>query len=247
MVGVFDSGVGGLSVVKHLLREFNSDIIYLGDTARLPYGTKSRDTVVKYSVNNVSFLVSQGVDVIVVACNTASSFAIDDLRERFDMPIFDVVEPAARIASGYSSVCVIGTEATVKSASYKSKIMRFNPETKVVEKACPLFVPLVEEGWIDKRVTIEVAEEYLSSMKCEALILGCTHYPLLKEIISTVLPGVELIDSAVALVKELRRKGVDLKGSGKLTFYTTDSPEKFSRMGRLFLGESFNGVHLVDL
>ncbi|WP_232227890.1 glutamate racemase [Hippea sp. KM1] len=247
---MFDSGVGGLSVVKQLLGAFNSDIVYLGDTARLPYGTKSKDTVLKYSLQNAEFLSKFGVDAIVVACNTASSVAIDALRERFNLPVFGVIEPAARLAAGFKKVCVIGTTSTIQSNAYPKKIAKYSASCGVVQRPCPLFVPLVEEGWLDDEITYAVARRYLGDLNCEALILGCTHYPLLRGVIRDIMgDGVRLIDSGEALVEELKVRGLEglFKGSGRLICYTTDSEEKFARLGSMFLGKQFNGVKLVDL
>ncbi len=249
MIGVFDSGVGGLTVVKHILKRFNSDIIYLGDTARLPYGTKSSSTVLKYSIQSAEFLVSRGVDAIVVACNTASSIAINTLREKFSIPVFGVIEPAAKKASSFNKVCVIGTESTVSSGAYPKKIKKYKESVEIEQRACPLFVPLVESGWIDDEVTYLVAKKYLEGLKCDALILGCTHYPLLKGVISSIAGSVELIDSGEALVELLEDDDVGelFFGSGQLECYTTDSKDKFSELGKLFLSKHFNGVKLTDL
>ncbi len=247
MIGVFDSGVGGLSVVKHIIEKFNSDIVYLGDTARLPYGTKSKDTVAKYSLQSASFLAKKGVDAIVIACNTASSVAVDIVRSRFELPVFGVIEPAAKKASRFNRVCVIGTESTVESNAYPLKIKRFNKDVFVEQRACPLFVPLVEAGWIDDEITYLVAKRYLKNLQCDALILGCTHYPLLKNVIKRVAKDVELIDSGEALVEMVEDRKELFKGSGKLECFTTDSKDKFSQLGRLFLGKHFNSVKLTDL
>ncbi|WP_218915348.1 glutamate racemase [Hippea maritima] len=248
MIGVFDSGVGGLSVVKQLLKAFNSDIIYLGDTARLPYGTKSKETVLKYSIQNAEFLMRFNVDAIVVACNTASSVAIDVLKKKFNLPVFGVIEPAAKLAAKFEKVCVIGTTSTIQSNAYPKKIAKYNKGCRVTQRACPLFVPLVEEGWIYDDITYEVAKRYLYDLECDALILGCTHYPLLREIIQRVMGvGVSLIDSGEALVKGLKDFKDLFEGSGRLNCYTTDSEEKFAKLGSMFLGKQFNGVKLVDL
>jgi glutamate racemase len=247
MIGVFDSGVGGLTVVKHILKRFNSDIVYLGDTARLPYGTKSKETVTKYSIQSANFLTKKGVDAIVVACNTASSSAINQLRESFNIPVFGVIEPAAKKAANYNKICVIGTESTISSNAYVDKIKKYNPKATIEQRACPLFVPLVEAGWIDDEITYLVAKRYLNNLQCDALILGCTHYPLLKDVIKRAAGDVELIDSGEALSDMLEDYRETFEGEGKLEFYTTDSKEKFAELGRLFLGKQFNGVRLTDL
>lgn len=247
MIGVFDSGVGGLTVVKHILERFNSDIIYLGDTARLPYGTKSGNTVIKYSLQNAEFLYKKGVNAIVVACNTASSVAIDTLRDKFDIPIFGVIEPAAKKASHYNKICVIGTEATISSSAYLKNIKKYNKTASVEQRACPLFVPLVESGWTDNDITHLVAQKYLNGTNCDALILGCTHYPLLKGVIKSVVKDAEIIDSGEALSETLKDYKKIFSGNGVLQFYTTDSKEKFAQLGKMFLGHYFNSVQLTDL
>lgn len=247
MIGVFDSGVGGLSVVKHLMNRFNTDVIYLGDTARVPYGTKSKDTIVKYSIQNTEFLIDKDVDAVVVACNTASSFAIDELKEKYDIPIFGVVEPAAKRAAEFDNICVIGTESTISSNAYLKNIRKYNNNCKIEQRACPLFVPLVESGWIDNEITYMTAEKYLFDLNCDVLILGCTHYPLLKDVIHRVAPKTRLIDSGEALSESLDKYDSSFQGSGRLECYTTDSKEKFAELGKMFLGKKFNGVKLVDL
>ncbi len=246
MIGVFDSGVGGLSVVRHLLERFNADIIYLGDTARLPYGTKSAQTVVKYSLQNAEFLAEKGVDAIVVACNTASSVALDALKQAFDLPVFGVIEPAAKKAAEYGNVCVIGTESTISSNAYKKAIKKININTHVTQLACPLFVPLVESGWIDNEITYQVAQRYIGHVQCDAMILGCTHYPLLKRVLKSIKPVV-MIDSGEALAEALQSHKDLFAGSGRLECYTTDAHRKFAEMGRIFLGSAFNGVKHIDL
>ncbi len=245
MIGVFDSGVGGLTVIKPLIEKFNSDIIYLGDTARVPYGNKSKQTIIKYSIENTRFLLKKNVDFIIVACNTASSLAIDDLRLKFNVPIFGVVESTSKIAAKYKKIAVIGTRATIESNAYEKNIKRFNPHAQVIQKACPLFVPLIEEGMINDEITYMVAKRYLKDLNAEALVLGCTHYPLIKEVIRSILPNIEIIDSGSSLINTIDNDL--LKGSGKLEFYATDSPHTFSKIGKLFLGEDFNGVKLVNL
>jgi len=247
VIGVFDSGVGGLTVVRQLLKYFNSDIVYLGDTARLPYGIKSKDTVVKYSIQNAKFLENKNIDALVVACNTASSSAIEILKEELSIPVFGVIEPAAKKASKHKNICVLGTESTISSNAYVKKIRKYNNSCKIKQIACPLFVPLVESGWVDNEITYMVAKKYLSGDNSDVVILGCTHYPLLKGVIQDVLPNAELVDSGEALVESLSKYGELFSGRGVLECYTTDSKEKFSELGKLFLGKSFNGVKLTDL
>ncbi|WP_291490116.1 glutamate racemase [Desulfurella sp.] len=245
MIGIFDSGVGGLTVIKPLIKYFKSDIIYLGDTARVPYGNKSKETVIKYSIENTKFLLSKGVDFIIVACNTASSLAIDTLRSIFNVPIYGVVESTAKVACQFDSIAVIGTKATIESNAYEKTIKMFNQNASVQQKACPLFVPLIEEGLIDDDITKLVAKRYLNGIQAQALVLGCTHYPLIKHIIKEIVPNAQIIDSGTSIINTIDKNM--LKGSGKIEFYATDSPENFSKIGKLFLGENFNGVKLVDL
>lgn len=245
MIGVFDSGVGGLTVIKPLIEHFKSDIIYLGDTARVPYGNKSRETIIKYSIENTRFLLKKGVDFVIVACNTASSLAIEALRNTFNVPIFGVVESTAKVASNFSSIAVIGTKATIESNAYEKTIKMFNRNAQIEQRACPLFVPLIEEGLINDEITKIVAKRYLSGINAQTLVLGCTHYPLIKHVIQDILPNTNIIDSGTSLIHTIDKSM--FKGSGKVEFYATDSPENFSKIGKFFLGKDFNSVKLVDL
>src|SRR5471030_1874556 len=203
-IGVFDSGLGGLTVVKELIHHLpNERIVYFGDTARVPYGTKSAETVIRYSREIVRVLLKYKVKMVVVACNTASSLALDVLKKEFTVPILGVIEPGAKKASEVTrnkKVGIIATSSTVKSGKYAKKIVQLNKNIVVISKACPLFVPLVEEGWFDHTVTYQVAQQYLGDMKknkIDTLILGCTHYPLLKGVLHNVMgPKVQLVDSA---------------------------------------------------
>ncbi len=239
-VGVFDSGVGGLTVLKAIRERFpNTDLVYLGDTARVPYGTRSSETVIRYSLECAGFLTEKGIDVLVVACNTASSYAIDVLRSRFPVPLVGVVDPgvkeAARVSKG--KVGVIGTQATVKSGTYQ-RILR-SMGFEVVAKACPLFVPLVEEGLVEGEITDRVVEMYLSDLKeagVDTLILGCTHYPLLRRSIERFMEGVYIVDSSEAVAKDLDSFVVD-SGSGTTELYFTDRYQNLDRMVELIMGE----------
>ncbi|OGW44298.1 MAG: glutamate racemase, partial [Nitrospirae bacterium RBG_16_43_11] len=193
-IGVFDSGIGGLTVLKEIITVLpNEDTLYLGDTARLPYGTKSEETVVKYSIENTRFLLKYNIKLLVVACNTASAVSLSELRKQFSIPIIGVVEAGARAASRATKngkVGIIGTETTVSSGAYTKAIREINADIETFGQSCPLFVPLVEEGWIDDDVTLAVAERYLGGFKnkgIDTLVLGCTHYPLLKGIIQKVM------------------------------------------------------------
>jgi len=255
-IGVFDSGLGGLTVVKELIHHLpNERIIYFGDTARVPYGTKSADTIIRYSREIVKALLEEKVKMIVVACNTASSLALEVLKKEFDLPILGVIEPGARKAVAVTRnqrIGIIATSSTIKSGKYAQKIVQLNNAIKVEAQACPLFVPLVEEGWFDHSVTFQVAEQYLVNMKkkkVDTLILGCTHYPLLKNVLHNVMgPRVQLVDSAqeVALqVKDELAKNHLLRTRlkpGQHTFIVTDEPLQFQRLALRFLGGGVKNV-----
>lgn len=257
-IGVFDSGIGGLTVVQ-AIRDLlpREDLVYLGDTARTPYGTKSADTVRRYAFEGADFLVEKGVKAVVVACNTVSSVALEALVERCDVPVVGVVEPAVEEALRLSRkrrVGVIATEATIASGAYTRALQARDPEVAVYSRACPLFVPLVEEGWVDNDVARRTAEVYLASLKrsgIDALILGCTHYPLLRRLIAAVLGrGVKLVDSsptARALQAELRRAKLERRrGRGATSFFVTDAPHRFVRVGGRFLGGEVDSAVRIE-
>ncbi|MFA9498011.1 MAG: glutamate racemase, partial [Deltaproteobacteria bacterium] len=212
MIGIFDSGIGGLTVVKSLMEKLPGyNMIYFGDTARTPYGSKSPETVVRYALENTDFLLKQGAKLIVMACNTASSVAADRVAENYDIPIFEVVTPATEQAvkiSNTLTIGVIGTRATVKSGIYEHKIMALKPDAKVYSAACPLLVPLVEEGWMKKPETVMIIKKYLHPLKVrqiDTLILGCTHYPLLKDKIQRKIgKRVHIIDSSIAIAENVK-------------------------------------------
>ena len=239
-VGVFDSGVGGLTVLRAIRDRFrNLDLVYLGDTARVPYGNKSRETVVRYSLECAEFLISKGVEVLVVACNTASSQAIEALRDNLDVPVLGVVEPGVRKAleSTKGRVGVIGTQATIKSGAYQRLLEGSGVE--VFSKACPLFVPLVEEGLLEGEIPEKVVAMYLQEFRdkgIDTLILGCTHYPLLKKLIQDFLPGVKVVDSSEAVAVELESV-VRNEGSGKTELYFTDRSQNLNRLLEIILGK----------
>lgn len=261
-IGVFDSGFGGLTVVSEIFKQLpDEEIVYFGDTAHLPYGTKSRDTITRFSLRIMDFLKKQGVKVIVVACNSASSHAIDALRGRAVIPVVDVINPGARAAlrlTKNKKVGIIGTTATIRSKSYEKAISKLDSEIKIFTKSCPLFAPLVEEGWIDKQVTLLIAKEYLGPLKDEkvdTLVLGCTHYPLLKKIITRVMGvNVKLVDSAEETAVEVRRvlneKNLLRKGGGetvKHKYFVSDDPEKFVSLGRNFIEKEIRNIEKVEL
>jgi glutamate racemase len=260
-IGVFDSGIGGLTVVKRLSSTLpNESIVYFGDTARVPYGSKSNSTVIEYSTQNTKFLLQKNIKALVVACNTASSIAIPDLKKMFDIPIIGMIEPGSMMAlekSKSNKIGVIGTRATVGNLAYSKEIKKLNGAAQVIEKPCPLFVPLAEEGWIKHQATFEIAEEYLKELReigIDTLVLGCTHYPILSEVIQQVVgKNVELIDSGVASSEVIKTKLEklnllsDLNNPGVQEFYVSDIPTKFKEVAELFLGREIDHVHKVDL
>lgn len=242
-VGVFDSGVGGLTVAREIMRNLPSEkIVYFGDTARVPYGSKSKETIIRYSRQIIRFLQEQQVKAIVVACNTASAFALDAVRDELDIPIIGVIEPGARVAAEETKnkrVGIIGTIGTVDSGIHADYLKRFDQEVTVIAKACPLFVPLVEEGWLHDPVTLEVAGRYLKEFKdkrVDTLILGCTHYPLLRSTIHEVMgEDVRLVnpayETALELLRLLKEKDLLSTGTGQeefpYRFYVSDLADKF--------------------
>lgn len=257
-IGVFDSGVGGLTVVKELTRLLPQEsIVYFGDTARVPYGIKSPQTVTKFSLENILFLLNKNVKFIVVACNTASSLALPAIRRFIKIPIIGVISPGVREALAVTKnkkIGVIATRSTIKSKSYMNEIKSLDSKIKVLSIACPLFVPLAEEGWIDSQVTEQVAKTYLWPLKqygIDTLILGCTHYPLLKNIISKVLgKEIKLIDSAKQVALEVKQM-LNLEGiSSNLKrpnyqFYVSDEPTLFKEWAQRFLGRSIKNIRKV--
>ena len=256
-IGVFDSGLGGLTVVKELNHHLpNEKVVYFGDTARVPYGTKSAETIIRYSREIVKTLLKHKVKMVVVACNTASSLALDVLKKEFSVPMMGVIGPGAKKAAATTQsrkVGIIATSSTIKSGRYAQELKRIDGRIEVFSQPCPLFVPLVEEGWYGHPVTYQVAQQYLVGMqrdKVDTLILGCTHYPLLKEVLHNVMgPQVQLIDSAqeVALqVKDVLTKQKLLRtrlGPGQHLFIVSDEPTQFKRLALQFLG---GGVKHVE-
>jgi glutamate racemase len=263
-IGVFDSGFGGLTVLRELLPLVpGAEFLYLGDTARLPYGSKSRATIVRYALSSTRFLLDQGADFLVIACNTASALALEEIRASTQMPVLGVIETGANEARNSSKtrdILVIGTDATISSHAYAAACRERG--LRALEKACPLLVPLVEEGWVDHPVTREVVRIYLTELLEQAqeaelnpdtLVLGCTHYPLLRPMMeAAVSPAMRVIDSAQATASQAARlMGVHSVLSGaagcKCRFFATDSVAKFRRLGARFLGSAMNEVELVDL
>jgi len=263
-IGVFDSGFGGLTVLKALLEVVaEAHYLYFGDTARLPYGSKSAETVARYACEAASFLEQQGAELLVIACNTATALALEQIRSAASVKVLGVIEPGAQRARAESrtgKVVVIGTDATVSSHAYKKALAVLKIEA--LEKACPLLVPLVEEGWVDHPVTEQVAKIYLDEAfrdgfhDADVLLLGCTHYPLLKPLLHRVIPkNVTLVDSADSIAAAVKlhlqenSAGHEQTESdpSSLKFFVTDSVEKFRRLGKQFLGREIHDITHVDL
>lgn len=267
-IGVFDSGFGGLTVLRALLEQIpQANYAFIGDTARLPYGSKSRRTIARYAVESAQFLVKeQGAEFLVIACNTASALALDAIQDAVTVPVLGVINPGARAArkrSQSGDVVVIATDATVQSHAYAAACTAHG--LRAFEKACPLLVPLVEEGWVDHPVTAEVVRIYLDEamqhsgkegLKPDALVLGCTHYPLVRDLLAKAVPdGMQIIDSPGAVADEMIRQlryslnGESGEASGPTTLkcFATDSVDKFERLGSRFLGRPTGKVELVDL
>ncbi len=250
-IGIFDSGIGGLTVYRQIATLLPAEnLIYLGDTARCPYGTKSHDVVTRYACENSDFLTERNIKMLVVACNTASAVALDALRERYhSLPVIGVIQPGASAAvrlSRKKKIGVVGTEATIASGAYTKALRALDPSLEVYTRACPLFVPLVEEGWVENDVAHSTVATYLRSLEqsgIDTLILGCTHYPLLKKTIATFLGGqVRLIDSAEETAKIVNATLADNRrpqsnGPGRGSFFVTDSPDRFIKVGVRFLGD----------
>jgi glutamate racemase len=257
-IGIFDSGIGGLTVLAALQRRLPGErYLYLGDTARLPYGTKSAETVVRYALRAADFLAAHSIKMLVVACNTASAAALPALEEAMTIPVVGVVAPGARAAVAGTSgrVGIIGTESTIASGAYLRAVHALRSGVEVVARACPLFVPLAEEGWWDHPVTDEVARLYLEPFtggRVDTLILGCTHYPLLRGAIARAVgTGVQLVDSAEAVAGEvaeaLSRGALDAAAAGGLRLLVTDAAARITRIARLILPEVAINLELVDL
>jgi glutamate racemase len=258
-IGVFDSGIGGLTVLKALTDALaGEDFIYLGDTARLPYGTKSNEVIIRYSKENTEFLLAKGIKMLVVACNTSSAVALDAIASDTMVPVIGVIVPGARAAvkaSRNGKIGVIGTEATIASGAYTRAIQRLGAKSEIYTRACPLLVPLAEEGWIDNEVAERTVEHYLESLKqsgIDTLLLGCTHYPLLRSMFARVLgAGVKIVDSASATAMEVRDRLRTLRlakrgGDGSQSFFVTETPDRFVRVGRRFLGPQVESAVRIE-
>lgn len=262
-IGVFDSGIGGLTVYKALKQRLPDEkVIYMGDTARLPYGTKSAESIIRFSEENARFLMTKDIKIIVVACNSASSHALPHLQDTIDkIPVLGVIEPGAEAAvmASRSKIGVIGTSATISSGAYERAIRDRKPNAVIHTQDCPLFVPLVEEGWrwLNHSVALETTKEYLLPLKeygIDTLLLGCTHYPVLIPVIAKVMGDtVRLIDSAETTAEKvasiLKSLGWLSRSNGQKTdeFFVTDFPDRFRRVGEIFLGRKIEGVTRVDI
>ena len=260
-IGVFDSGVGGLTVAREIMRQIpNERIVYFGDTARVPYGSKSKDNIIKFSRQIIRFLQTENVKAIVIACNTASALALDEMQQEFDLPILGVVKPGAKVAvetTANKRIGLIGTEANIRSGVYTRYIKSLDDEAKVFEKACPLFVPLVEEGWLHDDITLQVASRYLEELKekdIDTLIMGCTHYPLIRSTIRKVMGDkVNLVnpayETAIELKNLLERDNLANKcdvdsPSSMYRFYVSDAEEKFKLFANSILPVSYTHLTL---
>ena len=263
-IGVFDSGVGGLTVAREIMRQIPQErIVYFGDTARVPYGSKSTDTLIRYTRQIIRFLKTRGVKAIVVACNTASAVALEAIRDELDIPIIGVVRPGARVAAQATKnkkIGIIGTEATVNSGMYVKLIRDFLPDAEVIGKACPLFVPLVEEGWTKDPVTEEVARRYLADLQqseIDSLILGCTHYPLLRHMVGEIMGDqVTLVNPAYETALELKalleREGIANDGENKnfenpYEFFVSDLADKFKTFANSILPCDVTSIKKINI
>jgi glutamate racemase len=257
-IGIFDSGVGGLTVVKEIIAQLSGeDIVYLGDTARVPYGTKAASTITRFCIENTEFLLRFDVKLVIVACITASSVSLPYLRKKFNLPFAGVIQPGAkeavRITKNYS-IGVIATPATIDSGAYQRQIREINSEISVYARSCPLFVPLAEEGWVSNEITSLIAKRYLQDLKqrqVDTLILGCTHYPLLSKIIAEVMgKGVNIVNSGFEVAKEVKKTlgEKDLlsnKNNAKIRFFVTDNVKRFKEIGERFLGRKLGRVEEI--
>lgn len=269
-IGVFDSGMGGLTVLAELVRALPGEsFVYLGDTARVPYGSRSARTVQRYSLEVADFLLARGIKLLVIACNTATAHAEALLKERMPVPVLGVIQPGVRAGlqrTRNKRLGVIGTRATIRSGSYEQALRELAPEAQVFSRACPLFVPLVEEGWLDKRITALTVEEYLAELvreEIDSVILGCTHYPLLKTTINEVFPNLELIDSSIEIARAVkeeltarkllrdpgaaRNDGGESTAPGGVQIFLTDVTDQMQRLEQLFYGMRFDSVEEIEL
>lgn len=259
-IGIFDSGLGGLTVVREIVKQLpQENIIYFGDTARVPYGTKSAETVTRFALQNARFLGHFNIKVLVVACHTASALSLTALRANFAFPVVGVIRPgcSSALKQSVNRIGVIGTEATISSRAYQKMLIEMNGNVEVIGQSCPLLVPLVEEGWLTNEITRLIILEYLNVFRkktIDTLILGCTHYPLLKPILQKELGSkVSLIDTAEATTVEVKtvleqKELISLqKTNGKQRFFVSDMPQKFSKVASMFFGKKIGEVKRIDI
>jgi len=258
-IGIFDSGCGGLTVVKEIIKTLpHEKIIYFGDTARVPYGNKSKKTVTKFSIDNTEFLLKFSVKIIVIACNTSCSLSINALKRKYDTPIIGVISSAVKKAyalSGNKRIGVIGTRSTILSKIYEKRLKSIDKKVKVYSESCPLFVPLVEENWVNEKITRDIARKYLAPLKrgnIDTLILGCTHYPLLVKTIQKIMgKKIKLVNSAKEVARDVKKILQDKRalresrGKTDYVFYVSDEPERFKKLAVLFLGRKIKHVREV--
>ncbi len=253
-IGIFDSGAGGLTVLKALRASFHGiQFYYLGDTARLPYGTKSGETIIRYTIQNTRFLLSKKIDLLIVACNTASAYALEELQQFVNIPVIGVIEPGADRAVSCSAsrrIGVIGTRATIGSGSYQKRILARDPGAFVAARPAPLLVPLVEEGVVNGPIAESVIRMYLDPLQKESidtLVLGCTHYPALADTIGSLYPEWTLVDSATPIRDTIEREWTLDPDGGRVEIYVTDYPENFALLSQRFLEGEFDRIEHIDL
>ena len=257
-IGVFDSGLGGLTVLKYLLRAFpHQDFIYLGDLANLPYGNKSKDKIIHYSIQCAKFLESKKVQGIIIACNTASSYALQEIKQKVSVPIFDVISPCVKkIANSKSkNIAILGTEKTIESRIYCQSINAINSKIKIYNKACPLFVPIIEEGLENSSISMDIIDYYLQNIrekKIEKIILGCTHYPILLESLNHYFNNnVEILHSGPIMAESLsflfQPKSLSISNKRIVLYYVTDLPARFKKYGNKFLDETIQTAQLIEI
>jgi glutamate racemase len=257
-IGMFDSGIGGLTVLKEVKKLLPSEhILYLGDSARLPYGNKSPQTIIKYALESAIFLLTQGIKVLVIACNTSSALAMDILKRKLPIPVLGVIYPAALEAVQYTKtkkIGVIGTKATINSLAYRKAIKKLDPEVEVIAKPCPLFVPIVEEGLENDKVALLMAEKYLNDFHhsgIDTLVMGCTHYPVLEHVINNIMGnGITIVNTGKETAKEVKhtletKAIINNAGKGGCEYFVTDSPDTFKEIGSRFLGEEITHIKFL--
>ncbi len=253
-IGIFDSGAGGLTVLKELRKHIKGvNFYYLGDTARLPYGSKSSETIIQYTKQNVNFLLSKKIDLLIIACNTASAYSYEYLKSYVSIPVLDVINPGSKKAVSITKnkkIGIIGTRATVNSKAYQNTIATIDSSIETFANPAPLLVPLVEEGMVEGEIPEVLASNYISPLmenNIDTLILGCTHYPLLKKTIEKIIPSVNLVDSAKAIRETLQKEYLFNNMKGKTEIYVTDYPENFAILSERFLEGNFDKIEHIDL